>query len=231
MKQQRYLTIIFDTIIRPHEIPAFRGAVARKVGFDKDLFHNHRADGSFYYRYPLIQYKQFGRHPGIVCLEHSIDEVYHLFSKKTNTISVSGRELELQVKDLSLKTVDLKVTDVPIEYNLQSWVALNQKNHPTFTRLETVEEKIQMLEGILAGNILSFAKGIDWWIEKRFDLEIIEVMSEKWIRNKNTKVIAFDLKFNANIILPPFIGLGKGASRGKGIVNTIYQSQMNLINH
>lgn len=231
MKQQRYLSIVFDTLIAPHEILAFRGAIAQKVGFDKDVFHNHRSDGSFYYRYPLIQYKQFGRNPGIVCLEHSIDEIYHLFSKETNNISISGRELELKVKDLSLKTLDLAVTDYPIEYSLHAWMALSQKNHPVFSRLETVEEKIQMLERILAGNILSFAKGIDWWIEQKFDLEITEVNSEKWMKNKNAKVKTFDLKFTANIILPPFIGLGKGASRGFGVTNAIYQPQPNLIKH
>ncbi len=228
MKQQRYLSIVFDTIIKPHEIPAFRGAIAQKVGFNKDVFHNHRADGSFYYRYPLVQYKQFGRHPGIVCLEHSIDELYHLFSKKTNTVFIHRRELELKVKDLTLKTIDLELTKSPIAYSLHSWVALSQKNYSIFSQFGTVEEKIKMLERILTGNILSFAKGIDWWLEQRLDLEITEVIAERWMKNKNTKIKVFDLNFTANITLPPFIGLGKGASRGFGVTNTIYQPQLTI---
>ncbi len=228
MKNQRYLSIVFDTIIKPHEIPAFRGAIAQKVGFDKDVFHNHRSDGSFYYRYPLIQYKQFGRHPGIICLDHSIDEIHHLFSKNKNTISISGRNIELKVKELTLKTLELELTKNPIEYKVSRWMALSQKNHGIFSQKNTIEDKIDMLERILSGNILSFAKGIEWWLAERFNLEILEVINENWVRNKNTKVKTFDLIFHTNITLPPFIGLGKGASRGFGVIHTINQPELTI---
>ncbi|MDO5760613.1 MAG: CRISPR-associated endonuclease Cas6 [Bacteroidota bacterium] len=38
------------------------------------------------------------------------------------------------------------------------------------------------------------------------------------VRNKNIKLMAFDLEFTSNLSLPNFIGVGKNASIGYGIV-------------
>jgi len=34
MKKLRVMTVAFDTTIEPYEIPAFRGAIASKVGLE-----------------------------------------------------------------------------------------------------------------------------------------------------------------------------------------------------
>ncbi len=77
---------------------------------------------------------------------------------------------------------------------------------------------IQMLERTLTGNILSFAKGIEWRIDKPVQVQIQELKGEKVIRYKGIPLFAFDLNFNCNISLPNYLGLGKSASHGFGIV-------------
>ena len=73
MKKLRVMTVAFDTTIEPYEIPAFRGAIAAKVGLEHEWFHNHNNEGlkqvpnhldayvesqqQYHNRYPLIQYK------------------------------------------------------------------------------------------------------------------------------------------------------------------------------
>ncbi|MBK7886859.1 MAG: hypothetical protein IPJ86_05990 [Bacteroidetes bacterium] len=69
VKKLKTLLVVFDNEIKPHEIPAFRGAIIKKVGLDNFLFHNHREDGSVMYQYPVIQYKQIYGKPAIYCLD------------------------------------------------------------------------------------------------------------------------------------------------------------------
>jgi len=42
MNKLKYLKVLFEGEIAAHEIPAFRGAIAQKVGLGHILFHNHQ---------------------------------------------------------------------------------------------------------------------------------------------------------------------------------------------
>ena len=41
----RILSVVFDTPIEPWELPALRGAIARKAGYEHEHFHNHDGQG------------------------------------------------------------------------------------------------------------------------------------------------------------------------------------------
>ncbi len=215
----RFLKIIFDTEIKPWEIPAFRGAISEKVGFDRDVFHNHRSDGSVYYRYPLIQYKSFGNNPGMVCMGDSVDEIYHLFSGKSNIIRFSGEAHELKIKELNLKQFNMQIWDKSFDYRLSRWLPLNQKNYNQYFSLQSEKERREMLNRILAGHILSFAKGIGWWMEKRFEVEITDIFRSKQVKFKGNIVTSFDILFRSNVFIPNYTGIGKGVSKGFGVVH------------
>lgn len=82
----RLLTVAFDAPIHTWELPAFRGAVAEKAGYEHDLFHNHNNDtGGYHYRFLLIQYTQGHGHPMLVCLNEGLKN-YTIFS-----LSPTGR--------------------------------------------------------------------------------------------------------------------------------------------
>ena len=76
---------------------------------------------------------------------------------------------------------------------------------------------MKFLKRLIIGNILSFAKGIDWWIEEEIVIEAkLEEISVKF---KNEAMIGFKGYFYSNIYLPEFIGLGKSTSRGFGTIS------------
>lgn len=217
MKRIRVLTIIFDSPIASHEIPAFRGAIARKVGLEHDLFHNHQGE-SFRYRYPLIQYKRLGGKAAIICIEEGVDEIHRFFINRNWNLNISGRDLEVKVEKLDLNSFNMQVWDKTFTYRLQNWIGINQRSFDAYKELHDEDSKMRFLEKKLIGNILSFAKGIDWHIDKKIELAIDKIERKQLVKIKGIPVSAYSLIFRTNVFLPIGIGLGKSPSLGYGVV-------------
>lgn len=220
-KKIRTLLVTFQNDIPAHLISAFRGAVIEKVGKDNVAFHNHVGEEKFVYKYPLIQYKNIFNQAAIVCLSDGVEEIHKLFGQSNWIIDLLEQKVELKVDRLDLKTTTLTIWDREIRYSLYRWQALNEKNYQQYNSLTSLTEKIQMLERILTGNILSFAKGIGWHIEKPIKVSITNMPHQRMNKMKDIQVAALDIEFSSNVSLPDFIGLGKGVSRGFGVVRRI----------
>ncbi len=76
------------------------------------------------------------------------------------------------------------------------------------------QEKRRFLERILIGNILSFAKGVGWHIDREIEVSIHSVPKLHKLSFKKYQMMGFDTDFVSNIIIPNNIGLGKSVSRG-----------------
>ncbi|MCX8020854.1 MAG: CRISPR-associated endonuclease Cas6 [Chitinophagaceae bacterium] len=218
MKRVRTLSVIFDTEINSHETEAFRGAVIQKAGLQHTLFHNHAEDDQFIYNYPCIQYKRIRGKPMLYCIDRGVDEVHHFFNNKNRDILISGRKLELNIDRLDLKNHVFQVWNHSFKYRISHWLALNQSNYKKFMLLKNEDEKRQMLASILTANILSMAKALRWHVDKSISLEIEAVKRTHTVVFKKNKLMAFDVDFKANVSLPQWISLGKGASHGFGVV-------------
>lgn len=217
-KKLRTLLVTFQNDIPAHLIAAFRGAVIEKVGREHVAFHNHVGEDKFVYAYPLIQYKNIYNQAAIVCLSNGVEEIHKLFGQSNWIINLLEEYVELKVDRLDLKTTTLTVWDKDIRYSLYRWQALNEKNYQQYNSLTSLTEKIQMLERILTGNILSFAKGIGWHIEQQVRVTITDIPLERLNKMKDIQVAAIDVRFICNVGLPDWIGLGKGVSKGFGVV-------------
>ncbi|MEZ4687217.1 MAG: hypothetical protein R3B47_14465 [Bacteroidia bacterium] len=101
-RQLRSLKVIFDEQLPANKLPAFRGAVAKRVGRQHTLFHNHQ-DGGFRYSYPLVQYTLDQGRPTLFCLGEGVDEVHHYFQKADWSLEVHGRQLNMRIHDLRLR--------------------------------------------------------------------------------------------------------------------------------
>jgi hypothetical protein len=218
LKKIRLLNITFDAEIKPYEIPAFRGAIIDKAGPGNTLFHNHLAGDAFLYKYPLIQYKTIGGKPCIICIEYGVDEIHKFFDNKNWDIKISDRWLEMKISSLNMNQFTMQVWDKKFRYNIKNWIALNQENVKKYEELESLTEKIQFLEKILTGNILSMAKGIEWEVDKPIQLNITEIHDVRPVSLKGKKLHGFNLDFTTNVFLPNHIGLGKSVSVGYGVV-------------
>jgi len=220
MKKIRVLDVQFENEIKVWEVPAFRGAIIETSGKENVLFHNH-IKSEYRYSYPLIQYKRIGKKPHLVCIEDGVDEVHHFFENKQEGLKLGERLYELKVEEIKLNTFVMQVWDKSFNYFLQDWLPLNQKNYQAFKAISSEIEQLEFLEQILKGNILSFAKGVNWNIDKEIKLRIKNIVRTNILTVKKVKREAFTLNFSSNIFLPNYIGLGKNASMGFGVVRVV----------
>src|SRR5690606_26421533 len=136
-------------------------------------------------------------------------------------ILVHGERLSLKIHKLDLNNFRMNVWDKQFRYSIHNWLALNAANFRKYQETEGLSEKLAFLEKLLTGNILSFAKGIGWFIENSVSLKILALNNPSTIRYKGVPLLAFDLEFSSNVFLPKYLGLEKIASHGFGVVRSI----------
>lgn len=218
VKKLKYLKVAFNDEIKPHEIPAFRSAIIEKVGRKQDVFHNHSTSNGYIYRYPLVQYKVIRRKPALLCIDHAVDEIHYFFQRKDWSIDISGRKLPMNISSLDMKQFNLQAWNKLFHYNIRNWIALSQHSYHDYQKIENLTDRLHFLETKLVGNILSFAKGVEWKVEEEIKIKITNLLEPNWVSLKGKKMLGFHLDFSCNVFLPNFIGLGKSVSLGYGTV-------------
>lgn len=221
-KYIRTLTVTFDTEIEFKEIPLFRGAVLKSLGDKANLlYHNHISDHAFRYSYPLVQYKCLHGKAAIVCVEEGVDLIGQILSELYGTINIGKRKTEYKVDAVHSSKVPIQIENELSVFQLRNWLPLNSQNYQQYQNTEELVEKIKILERVLTGNILSFLKGIGIHLEEQLIVHITDILSQKAVSYKNIKLMAFDIRFKTNISLPSYIGIGKNASVGCGLLSKI----------
>jgi hypothetical protein len=218
MPKVRYLKIRFANTLMPYEIPCFRSAVIEATSRQSTLFHNHAQEKGFLYRYPLIQYKVTNRKASLVCLGPGTDDIHYLLQNRQLDLRIGERRETFEIEDIQLRYHHVQAWQARFQYALKNWMALNQTNYKQYLQLETEVERLEFLENLLKANLLSFAGGIDWYVEQPLEARITRIKSTRWLRFKGRKVLCFTLNFTTNVSLPDYVGLGKGVSVGFGSV-------------
>jgi hypothetical protein len=182
---------------------------------------NEKTKTKFLYRYPLIQYKRLYGKAAIICLGDAVNEIHRLFEDSDFEIEIGNKKIPLKINRLNLNEYDLEVYQGEKQnytYSLQNWLALNHENYQEYQNTSSLRKRIELLERILSSHLLNFAKGVGWNVEERFELEIQDLQPHYTMSYKTTKLSAFSLTFQTNLFLPNYIGLGKGSSRGFGMI-------------
>jgi hypothetical protein len=221
VKKIKILHLQFENELPPKLVPAFRGAIIEKVQRGHVLFHHHDGDSAVLHQYPLIQYKSIQKKSAIICLGDGVGEMYRLVSQDNLNIKIHDQKVNLDIEKLEIINFEVKIDASKKNYRIVNWLALNEKNFETFKKLPGIIDKVAFLENILKSNILSFAKGIDWTIDQEIKMQINEIKDQRIIRFKGNPLLVFDLFFETNVNLPNYIGLGKSASHGYGMINSI----------
>ena len=131
---------------------------------------------------------------------------------------LGDREVTFDVEKVLPEKTDVGITEMPITYRLYQWLPLNSKNYEQFKNTDELVEKIQILERVLAGNILSFLSGVGVYLDEKFDVHITNITNQKLMPYKKVRLMAFDIEFKANLSLPSYVGIGKNASIGNGVL-------------
>lgn len=221
-KYTKVLTVMFDGEISPFEIHLFRGAVISAMGDEANtLYHNHTDGDGFRYKYPLIQYKRIKGKAAIVCVEDGVEQIGQFLTQENTNYHIGNRNVCMSVDAMLPRRMLVQIWESEFRYRLNRWLPLNGENYKRYTSSDSAVGRMQLLERILKGNILSMCKGLGINLEKEIKVSIGNMSDSYLVRNKETKLMAFDIEFTSNVSLPNYIGLGKNASIGYGVVECI----------
>lgn len=217
MDPTRILTIQFKNEISQREISLFRGAIIQTMDHAPLLFHNHEKD-KLRYSYPLIQYKRINQCAAIVCISEGTDVIGDFFSNGHFNIRLGHENVILEIDSVQVTQCLVQTLDDSYAYYLRKWMPLNQDNYQQYTQLESIADRYVMLENLLVANLLSFAKGIGIYFDKRIFCKLTQVHDPTTTIYKGVKMLSFDVEFKSNVSIPDYVGLGKGVSQGNGMV-------------
>lgn len=218
MNKLRTFVIQYANEIDTMAIPFFRGAAIASLDKKNVLFHNHNGD-KLRYAYPLIQYKRIHGKAAVIGIGQGVDVVTQLFSIQDFNYQIGHQNVEMKIDTVNTYDNEISLTDSATrQYRLRNWLPLNSENYAKYQNTESMIERIAILERVLKGNILSFLKGIDIHLEEQIELHITDITSQHPLIYKKVRLMAFDIEFKANITLPQYIGIGKSASVGFGVL-------------
>ena len=215
------LLIRFANEISSAELPLFRGAIISKVPASLTLFHNH-LDSGFRYRYPLIQYKRLQDKAAILCMGEGTEAIGSFFASADFDLLIGDRQAHFEIANMQAHQWLLQPWENTFHYTLRHWLPFNSANYATYQQLEGIVARMQMLEWILVGNILSMCTGLGVHIEDEVKCTITQILNEDVYIYKGVKMQGYSIAFSSNMYLPNSIGLGKGVSHGFGVVKQKY---------
>lgn len=218
-KSIRVLIARYNANIQHQEIPLFRGAIIASVGNDENLlYHNHIDNQTLRYKYPLIQYKRIEGKAAIVYINEACELLKRHLSMDEMRLSLGTKTITTRLENVAADEVWMNTTNKYIRYEVRSWIPFNSENHDTYTHLIGLIDKLSLLQKILTGNILSMAKGLGITIEDNLDVVITNIEKTFVVKNKGIELLAFNVSFIANIVLPEYVGIGKAVSKGNGTI-------------
>lgn len=219
MEKIKTLRVTLSNEIKLGDVSLFRSAILSILGdVSTPLFHNH--DGEYLrYEYPLIQYKSIRKKASIVCVGDGADSIGQLFSNIPPTIRIGSRVEPLEVVSVKANTHLVQLWDNYFTYSMYDWMPLVDDRYVQYLKMDSIAEKAVLLERVLWGNIVSFTQGVNLDIDKeKLSVKIVSFSKPKIDNYKDTKMMKFNIVFKTNISLPNYIGLGKGASLGHGVL-------------
>lgn len=215
------LTLRFDLRLSPEELTRFRGAIHRLLPQGDTLIHNHLEEG-LRYAYPLVQYKVLGNKASIVAVNEGIPAIMPLLSTTATSISLGQRKVALELLECTPVVCPIAFFPQCRTYRLRQWLPLNEDNYALYQQTLSLAARISQLDHILVGHLLSFFKGVGLSVEEEIVAYITRLhTTPNPILFKGVRLLAFDVDFACNLSLPTGIGLGKGASRGFGVMTAI----------
>jgi len=218
MKYVEILRISFRNKIKPGQLSAFRSAVANTAGLENILFHNH-LDDNYRFDYPLIQYKFIAGYPNIIALGEGIDDMHHFFMNKERNIMLDEKTYVLQVMKTAMNKVPVRIErDRTWEYTLYHWLPFNQENYMKNQSMKSLAEKIENLQKILTGNILTFLEAVKANKDIQLNVYIKEITGRQVVKVNNVLMEKYNVTFEANAFLPNYVGIGKSSSKGFGVI-------------
>lgn len=211
-----------DAQLTQKQISAFRGAVINMMGKQAHpLMHNH-FDNGLRYAYPLVQYKIINGHPTMVAIGDVANYIYNYFKDIDELeLLIGKRRIICHLSDYSRFNYNPIVDDTPRLYSISNYIPLTEDNVIKFDTLMALTDKINLIEQIITGNILSFFKGINHHTDQQITCVVESIQKQQFMTYKKVRFKTFHLQFISNVLLPDIVGLGKSTSIGMGVIHQL----------
>ncbi len=207
--------------LKTRDAHKLRGYFGNLFKTHSTLLHNHYEDGSYRYRYPLVQYKVIKNVPTLVGIGEGAELLPQLFLK-IKELEIEGQIYPIHAKNIVVHQEESGFSTDLHTYSFDTlWMALNQNNYSQYHELEQQQEKNAMLNRVLIGHILSFFKNMDIRLKPEERIMTKVQVKEKSTLFRGHRMLAFSGQFTTNALLPDGIGLGKSVSRGFGTIKKI----------
>ena len=198
-----------------------RGAMATLYR-DWSIMHQHLGR-QFLYQHPLVQYKVIEGIPMVVGLGLGAELLAAL--QPPRQLMMNHERVEFKDVRLVSEFYEPDFT-APRRFDFSTpWIALNEDNYSRYREHEAHERREavrEMLQSILIGNVISFAKGLGLSILARLQAHIEHWHAEP-VRAKQLDsglMLGFAANGEITFSAPPFWGFGKQSSRGNGVMVT-----------
>ncbi len=210
------LSVLFNHPIQNWEINQWRGAFIEMGGWEDSLFHNHKTKDTYHYRYPLIHYRAVRNRAALFAIGDGIPAFQSVLANNDLSLNWNGQSRTLQIVDVKSTQSEIKMLTTPETYRLRNWLALNQDNYRRWQNTTSLLERVALLERVLVGQILGFCTAMGYQLPERLEVCLEDIENMRKVRLYGNPMIAFDVNYSANILLPKGIALGRGASLGFG---------------
>jgi hypothetical protein len=216
----RLLSLRFPNIpLRPHQIPWFRGGVAESAGLGLDIFHNHGAGTEGLFQRPaLIQYRVAH---GCACLwgmGEGAKAIERWWLDAPDALTFGGRTYPLQAAEVHRHNFQVQMAPDWKYYRLHDYLALNRDNYEYWLQNHRLIDRTQLLEKVLTGHLLGFCEAAGFQVPDRsLEAQVVDIHKRHKSRFHGVDLMAFELTYRTNLILPDAIALGKAVSHGFGV--------------
>jgi len=172
--------------------------------------------------YPRVQVKILNEQIYLVGINEGADPVLSL-SEKLNSLDFGNITFQVNDVNIDIQKDILLTSKRPVRYRFISpWVALNPVTNKKYKELDN-SGRIKYLSQLLTHNILFLGKEMELDINvKVYTWLSLSSLFPKPIGEKNWG--SFYGGFKTNFILPSYIGLGNGITRGFGSIYGLFDS-------
>jgi hypothetical protein len=194
----------------------FRGAISQAML--RPEFNNHHGDKLSYVE-PMIRYDTSTGRPNLVGIQNGALLLKSL--PRFHKLRLGNKDVDVHRQLVMPTRVEVGPVEDMCRYRFSSeCLPLNQENYDRWQRI-TQSDKDQLIQRILIGNLLSFAKGIGMSVTTKLEAKCKMVPVGFRVLKPGVRMLGFTGDFSVNFKLPPLWGLGKSTSRGFGTVQEL----------
>jgi hypothetical protein len=214
---------IFSLTLEPVDPIQFSAAELRSYFAGKlneyTTFHKSNATG-YIHRYPVVQCKQIKNTLIIIGISQGAALLEQL-SVNQNEISEGKNSCTILRQDMTIRKEEFGISGVTHTYEfLTPWLALNQQNAKKFYDLKGKPERDAFMKKILVGNLTTLSKSLDYKIPVPITCEAKMKFRIDWIERES--VMVFLGKFQTNLRIPDYFGIGQSVSQGFGTIRELH---------